>query len=245
MFTDGSVAVGSVAVGSVVVMFTDGSVAVGSVAVGSVVVMFTDGSVLIAGGTGTASVTALTDSLVALEAALDIVSVTPPIVALVAFEAALDIVSATSPIEVFAAEDTALLTSPIVAFAALEAAPVIVVFNALMVALVVFIIAVVAFERFDIGCAMAKVVEPSAITETIVAINKHIFPFIGLFNYKLPFNGFGFILYIPASILRDDYFNEACMSEILFHIATLFHLIFWYYKLRSIGSLSSLFSKGL
>ncbi len=159
---------------------------------------------VVSGGTGTASVTALTDSLVALEAALDIVSVTPPIVALVALEAALDIVSATSPIEVFAAEDTALLTSPIVAFAALEAAPVIVVFNALMVAFVVFIIAVVAFERFDIGCAMAKVVEPSAITETIVASNKHIFPFIGLFNYKLPFNGFGFILYIPASFLRDD-----------------------------------------
>jgi hypothetical protein len=58
----------------------------------------------------------------------------------------------------------------------------------------VFIIAVVAFERFDIW-AMAMVVEPSAITETIVASIKHIFPFIGLFNYMLPFNGFGFSIY--------------------------------------------------
>jgi hypothetical protein len=156
----------------------------------------------VSGGTGTASVTALTDSLVALEAALDIVSVTPPIVALVALEAAPDIVSDTSFIEVFAAVDTAVLTSPIVAFAALEAVSVIVLFNALMVAFVVFIIAFVAFERFDIVCAMAEVVEPSAITETIVASNKHIFPFIVLFSYKLPFNGFGFTLYLLASFLR-------------------------------------------
>jgi hypothetical protein len=111
---------------------------------------------------------------------------------------------ATSPNEVLVTVDAALFTAFIVALAALEAAPVSVLFIALIVALVALaipeaapvsvlftafavpvvafeiapIVALVALDRFDIICAMAKVVEPSTITETIVVSNKDIFPFI-------------------------------------------------------------------